>query len=294
MYNYEFTSYVPPKEKVTSQKKLLGFFTWHSKNKIRQVTKTDWLVRLITFIALSMTAYTVFMKIEYKWDDFQGDIAMKMLTNFLRVDKVEPAKMLEMLWSLINTLALGFLTTFLGLIAGLMVGIFAAKNLIKGAVPNIIRSLASLVRAVPTIIWVLIVVAGFGLTATTAVIGMFFHTLAFFIKSFAESFEEVDEGTIEALKSTGANWLQIVLGAIFPSSLTKVISWVAIRSELNFGVAVIIGPATGVPGTIGTIINNASRAGDYHIQGLGVFLIFITAFLMEYFINRIRQRSIIN
>lgn len=261
--------------------------------KLRETNKIDWLIRLLVSTAILVTVYCVFYKIEYKWDDLQGDVALKMFSNFLRFDQLGIEKMVEMLVSLLNTLALGILTTFLGMVLGIVLGLFSAKNLVAGIIPNMIRSFASIIRAVPTIIWVLIVVAGFGLTATTAIVGMFFHTLAFFIKSFAESFEEVEVGTIEALKATGANWFQIVFSAVLPSSLTKVISWLAIRSEINFGVAVIIGPAAGVPGTIGTIINNASRAGDYYIQGFGVLLIFLTAFVLEFMINRVRQRSIV-
>lgn len=262
--------------------------------KIKRSNTADRIILIISIIFILITLYTVFGKIEYKWDSFNSQVALKMASNFFRFDLVGKEKMLEMSANLLNTLALGFLTTILGFIFGFVLGLFAARNLSSEFSSAAIRGIASFIRAVPTIIWVLIFVAGYGLTATTAVVGMFFHTLAFFVKSFAEAFEEIDEGTLDALKATGANWLQIVFGAVIPSSITKMISWIAIRSEINFGIAVIIGPAAGVPGTIGTAINNASRAGEYHIQGFGVFLIFITAFLMEVTINYLRRKSIIS
>jgi phosphonate transport system permease protein len=251
------------------------------------------IITLLVIIFVIITVYTVFFRVEYKWEDFQGDVAIKMATNFLRFDKLAPEKIWEMLSSLLNTLALAFITTVMGFIFGFIFGLLAARNLSTGPMTTAIRAVATFIRAVPTIIWVLIFVSGYGLTSTTAVVGMFFHTFAFFVKSFAEAFEEIDKGTIEALRATGSTWFQIVFGAVIPSSLTKMISWLALRSEINFGVAVVIGPAAGVPGTIGTIINNASRAGDYHIQGFGVILIFLTAFIMETVINRFRQKSII-
>ncbi|MBN2222894.1 MAG: ABC transporter permease subunit [Vallitaleaceae bacterium] len=261
--------------------------------RLRERNRADYLMMVILIFAIVITIYTVIFRIEYRWDYFNANIAAEIASNFIRFDLVENAKKIEILLSLLNTLALGFVTTILGLIVGLIFGLFAARNLTNGFAPLLIRSTASLVRAVPTIIWVLIFVAGYGLTSTTAIVGMFFHTFAFFTKSFAEAFEEVDAGTIEALKASGANWHQIVFGAVFPSSLTKIISWIAIRNEINFGVAVVIGPAAGVPGTIGTLINNASRGGEYSVQGFGVFMIFLTALLMELLINFIRQKSII-
>lgn len=262
--------------------------------KLRESSPADRIILVTVLIFIAVTIYTVFFRIEYKWDYFRGDVAVKIASNFFRFDLIDNVKKLEMLQSLVNTLALGFVTTILGFISGLIFGLFASRNLTNSYVTTFFRAVASFMRAVPTIIWVLIFVAGYGLTSTTAVVGMFFHTFAFFVKSFAETFEEVDNGTIEALRATGSNWFQVVFGTVLPSSLTKMISWLAIRNEINFGIAVVIGPAAGVPGTIGTAINNASRAGDYPTQGFGVLLIFLTAFFMETLINYLRRRSIIN
>ncbi|MFO7886754.1 MAG: ABC transporter permease subunit [Eubacteriales bacterium] len=264
------------------------------KPKIKTFTTADFIISAVLLVFLLITLYTIFFRIEYKWDDFQGDTAISIASNFIRFDKVGIQKIIEMILSLINTLSLAFVTTITGFILGIVLGLFAARNISNIHLSNFIRGAASFIRSIPTIIWVLIFVSGYGLSATTAVMGMFFHTLSFFIKSFAETFEEVDKGTIEALRASGSNWLQIVFGTMLPSSLTKIISWIAIRSEINFGVAVVIGPAAGVPGTIGSLINNASRAGDYATQGFGVILIFLTAYIMEVIINKIRLKSIIN
>lgn len=262
--------------------------------RLRVTNMTDRIIFFLSILFIATTIYTVFFRVEYKWEYFSGQTLIEMMTYFFRIDLVDGAKRMEMILSLVNTLALGFVTTIAGCSVGLILGLFAARNLTNGYMTNIIRAFASLTRAVPTLIWVLIFVAGYGLTSTTAVVGMFFHTLAFFIKSFAEAFEEVEKDTIDALKATGSNWLQIVFGAVLPSSMTKMISWIAIRNEINFGVAVVIGPAAGVPGTIGSAINNASRAGLFAVQGFGVLLIFLTAFLMELGINYFRQRSIVD
>ncbi|HCX04192.1 MAG: ABC transporter permease subunit [Tissierellales bacterium] len=264
------------------------------KPKIKTLTSADIVISAVIIVFILITVYTVFFNIEYKWDDFQDETALDIASNFIRFDKVGIDKIIEMLLSLINTLSLAFVTTITGFVTGIVFGLLSARNISNLYLSNLIRGTASLIRAVPTIIWVLIFVSGYGLSATTAVMGMFFHTLSFFIKSFAETFEEVDKGTIEALRASGSNWLQIVFGTILPSSLTKIISWIAIRSEINFGVAVVIGPAAGVPGTIGSLINNASRGGDYATQGFGVILVFLTAYIMEVTINNLRQKSIIN
>ncbi|MFP4457065.1 MAG: PhnE/PtxC family ABC transporter permease [Clostridia bacterium] len=264
------------------------------KRKLKNIEVSDKIIRSLMVLFVLVTLYTLLIRVEYKWEAFNAKVGLNYLQNFFRIDQVELSVQLDMLGRLINTLILGFLTTLTGAFFGLIFGLLGANNLTNTKISNVVKGIASFVRAVPTIIWVLIFVSGFGLTATTAIVGMTFHSFSFFVKSYSESFEEVDKGTIEALKATGANWFQIVFGAVIPSALTKIISWIAIRSEINFTVAVVIGPAVGVPGTIGTMINNAARAGEYAKQGFGILLVFLTAFTMELIISKLRQRSIVS
>ena len=65
----------------------------------------------------------------------------------------------------------------------------------------------SFFRAVPTILWVLIFTVAIGLGPETAVTGLLFHSVAYLVKAYSESFEEVDPGVIEALRASGASWL---------------------------------------------------------------------------------------
>lgn len=280
--------FLPGEKNYEVQKGFLG------RPKLNEKNETDKLIQILILSALIISAYTVLFRVEYKWDSFSAKSASEIASSFFRIDLVPNHMKVEMLLSLVNTLALGFVSTIVGFVAGIVFGLFAARNISNNTVASVISAFASFIRSVPTIIWVLIFVSGYGLSATTAVVGMFFHTLAFFIKSFAETFEEIDIATIEALRATGSNWTQVVFGAVLPSSLTRIISWLAIRYEINFATAVIIGPAVGVPGTIGTLINNAAREGNYSVQGFGVLLIFITAFIMETVINRVRVKSIID
>lgn len=261
--------------------------------KLSKITKKDKIFKAIIALALIVTISLLFM-IEYKWEMVDLGILKKAVAGYLRIDLVSPVKKLEMFRSLANTLALAFLATLLGLIGGLVVSVFAARNISPKWLAGLVSSIASVIRAIPTIVWVLIFVSSFGLTATTAVVGMVTHTFSFFVKSLSESYEEVSIGTIEALRSCGANKIQIILGAIIPSALTRIIAWIGLRLEQNFATAVIIGPAVGVPGTIGTDINNAARTAEYPIVGFGILLILITAIVLEIFANRARKKKTLN
>lgn len=150
---------------------------------------------------------------------------------------------LEVFNSLLITIALAILTTLIGSFIALFLSFFAAKNLSNERTSKIIKIIVSFIRAIPTILWVLVfsVVANIGVES--AIIGMSFHSIAYLIKAYSESIEEIDTGTIDALKATGASWWQIIFQAVLPSTITSILSWTFVRFEINFTNAVAVGAA---------------------------------------------------
>ncbi len=146
------------------------------------------------------------------------------------------------------TLSLAFLTTVLGAAIALFLALAAARNLARGPFGPFLKGFIAVVRAVPTVLWVLIFAIGAGLGAVAAVVGMVFHTIGYLLKAYSESYEEIDSGVIEALRASGASWWQIVFQAVFPASMTAILSWTFIRFEINFVTAVAMGAAAGAGG----------------------------------------------
>lgn len=188
------------------------------------------------------------------------------------------------------TLALAFLTTIIGSIAALVLGLLAARNLTNERVSNALKGFVAFIRAVPTVVWVLIFGIGAGLGAVSAVIGMSFHTVGYLMKAYSESFEEIDESVIEALRASGASWFQIVFQAVLPASITYIISWTFFRFEVNFAVAVAMGAAAGAGG----IGYELWMAGGYFydIREVGVitYLLIAVALIMEVVAVRLKER----
>ena len=154
----------------------------------------------------------------------------------------------DALKAILVTLCLGFLTTFLGAVLALFFGLFAARNLSRPWLVTVLKGFVAFVRAVPTILWVLIFAIGAGLGSVAAVVGMTFHSFGYLLKAYSEAFEEIDAEIINALKASGATWLQIVTRAVIPSSMGPIISWTFIRFEINFTNAVAMGAAAGAGG----------------------------------------------
>ncbi|HVP17667.1 MAG TPA: ABC transporter permease subunit [Spirochaetia bacterium] len=187
------------------------------------------------------------------------------------------------------TLGLGFLTTLIGAIVALVLGLLASRNLSSQRASTLIKGLVAFIRAVPTVLWVLIFAIGAGLGSVAAIIGMSFHSIGYLIKAYSESFEEIDVGVIEALKASGANWLQIVFQAVLPSTMGYLVSWTFVRFEINFTTAVAMGAAAGAGG-IGYNLFMASYYLNIREMGYITYLILAVAVLMEIAATRLKKR----
>jgi len=196
----------------------------------------------------------------------------------------------QALYDLAVTVGLAVLTTILGGVVALVLGLCAAQNLSSRRTSMVIKSVVAVFRAVPTVLWVLIFAIGAGLGSAAAVIGMSFHSISYLMKGYSESFEEIDQGVIEALKAGGARWIQIVWQAILPSSMNPVLSWTFIRFEINFVNAVAMGAAAGAGGIGYSLYWAGSYYFNVHEVGFITYLILAVAIVLELTATRLRSR----
>jgi phosphonate transport system permease protein len=197
---------------------------------------------------------------------------------------------LKALYEVVITLGLAFLATLFGGFIALFLGLLAAQNLAPKPVTNVIKAFVAFIRAVPTILWVLIFAVTAGLGATAAVIGITFHSISYLTKAYAESFEDLDRSVIEALKASGASWWQIVFQAVIPSSSTYLLSWTFLRFEMNFANAVVMGAAAGASGVGFDLYMASGYYFDLREVGLITYLILAFAIILETAATRMKSR----
>jgi phosphonate transport system permease protein len=188
------------------------------------------------------------------------------------------------------TLGLAFLSTIIGGIIAFFLSLMAATNLSNEWLSKVIRIFVAFIRAVPTVLWVLIFAISAGLGSEAAVLGMLFHSIAYLVKAFSEAFEEVDEGIFEALRASGANWWHIVTHAVIPSTFTFLLSWTFLRFEINFGVAVAMGAAAGAGGIGFELFMASGFYFDLREVGFITYAILIIAIVLEIISSRLKHR----
>ena len=188
------------------------------------------------------------------------------------------------------TLSLALLTTIVGSVIALVLALFAARNITNERTSYIIKGFVAVIRAIPTVLWVLIFAIGAGLGSVAAVIGMSFHTIGYLMKAYSESFEELEPGVLEALRAAGGNWFHVVFQAILPSSITYILSWTFIRFEINFAVAVAMGAAAGAGGIGYQLYMAAGYFYDIREIGYITYLILAVALIMEIIATRLKKQ----
>ena len=165
----------------------------------------------------------------------------------------------------------------------------AAKNVFRiPALSVITRSFFTFLRAVPTPVWVLLMLVCLGMGPEAGVAGLCVHTTAFFTKSFGQSFESIPDETIEALEVTGASRLSIFTNAILPAALSQLVAWAGMRLETNFSECAILGMVGA--GGIGYVISNSLQGYDYGTAGIAILLVFLVAYCIERVFVHIKKK----
>ena len=134
---------------------------------------------------------------------------------------------MDLIWSsLIETISIAVLSLLYSLLLGIVFGMLAARNVFRIPVLSVLtQSFFTFLRAVPTPVWVLLMLVCLGMGPEAGVAGLCVHTTAFFTKSFAQSFESIPDETIEALEVTGAGRLSIFCNAVLPAALSQIVAW---------------------------------------------------------------------
>lgn len=201
------------------------------------------------------------------------------------------ASVTEILYQLLVTFCLGVLSTLFGSVLALLLAMGCARNIADPRVSGLIKGFAAIIRAIPTVIWVLIFAVSAGLGSVAAVIGLTFHSMSYLTKMYAEAIEEMEEGPIEALKASGAGFLPIICQAVLPTSMRYLMAWTFMRFEINFTNAVAMGAAAGAGG----IGYNLFMAGDFymdlHEMGFLTYAILLAVICLEKIATKVKKNA---
>ena len=225
--------------------------------------------------------YQLHLNLNGSWENI-----LKAFSFMLRMFQMDCSDWQDVLIAAGQSISVAVLATIISASFAFLVSFFAALNVSYKPLAHLCKSMVAAIRAVPTLIWTLIFVAYLGLGPFPGVLGLCFHSFAYLVKAFSQSIEDVKEENIEALKATGASWIQIMAQGVFPPIQTAVISWTALRFEFNVGMSTILGFVGA--GGIGHELTLTMRSYAFEKSGFVVLVIFLMSFSIEMLFHRFK------
>jgi phosphonate transport system permease protein len=187
-----------------------------------------------------------------------------------------------------ESLTMTVCSTIVGILISIPIGVGAARNLAPAPIYYICRSIIAVSRAFQEIIIAILLVAMFGFGPFAGFLTLAFATIGFIAKLLAEAIEEIDEKQAEAIRATGASWLQLVNYAVQPQVMPRLIGLSLYRFDINFRESAVIGIVGA--GGIGATLNTSIDRYEYDSAGAVLILIIVIVMLAEYGSSLIRKR----
>ncbi|MFN2341344.1 MAG: phosphonate ABC transporter, permease protein PhnE [Halanaerobium sp.] len=188
----------------------------------------------------------------------------------------------------IESMQIAIMGTVLGLILSAVLGMLAAKNL--SPIPGLstfLKGLFALTRAIPALIWALLFIVAVGLGSLPGILALGVNSIGMLGKVFSETFENVDKGILEGLRSTGASDLQVFCQGVIPETIPILVSWSVFRLDINIRYSSILGVVGA--GGIGWELVRASRMLDYQAVLTVTMIIFVMIYSFEQLTSTIRK-----
>jgi len=174
-----------------------------------------------------------------------------------------------------------------GVLISVPIGVGAARNLAPAWVYLICRSIIAVSRSLQEVIIAIFLVAMFGFGPFAGFLTLSFATIGFLAKLLADDIEEIDEAQAEAIRATGASWVQLVNYAIQPQVMPRLIGLSLYRLDINFRESAVIGIVGA--GGIGATLNTAIDRYEYDSAGAILLIIIVIVMVAEYASSYLRK-----
>ena len=189
-------------------------------------------------------------------------VAQALKTFKTMVPPQLPAEAIRELPTLIGqTLLIAIGGTLMAVICAVPLGVAAARNISPLFISFPVRRLLEGLRAVPEIVWGLILIGVAGLGPKVGILALGLHSAGALGKLYAESLENVAAEPVIAMASTGGSTLSIAGFAVLPLAFAPMTVHTLFRFEWNMRAATIVGMIGA--GAIGGALFNAQQLFFY-------------------------------
>ena len=151
-----------------------------------------------------------------------------------------------------QTLAMSVMAIGFAAIFALVFFIFGARNMMMGEMAPygswfwrgvffLVRGLFVVTRAIPALIWAMLIIFVLSPGLLPGAVALGLHNAGILGKLSSEIVEGLDQRPIQALRSTGAGRVQVMVYGVLPQALPRFVTYLFYRWEVIIRTAIVVG-----------------------------------------------------
>jgi phosphonate transport system permease protein len=189
---------------------------------------------------------------------------------------------------ILESLTMAVTSTALGILISVPIGLGAARNIAPMPIYLACRGIIAVSRTLQEVIVAILFVKMFGFGPLAGMLTLAFATIGFLAKLLAEDVEEIDRSQVEAVRSTGASWMQLINFGVQPQVMPRLIGLSLYRLDINFRESAVVGIVGA--GGIGATLNTAFDRYEFDTAAAVLLLIIGIVMATEYLSGIVRRR----
>lgn len=183
------------------------------------------------------------------------------------------------------TLAIALAGTIMGAPLALLFGILGNERVTPFPINFLFRGVMSIIRSIPSLVWALIYVPLGGISPVTATLAIGTDTIGELGRLLTDELEEIDDGPIEGISSTGAGKPQVITFGMITQIVRPFIAWSMFILENNVRSAV----GLGIIGAGGLGVTLSIEQQTFKFTNMMATILFIVLLVLS--VEMISQRT---
>jgi phosphonate transport system permease protein len=189
---------------------------------------------------------------------------------------------------LIESLTMTVTSTIVGVAISIPFGLGAARNIAPLPVYAVCRGFIAVARSLQEVLIAIFFVVLFGFGPFAGFLTLSFATIGFLAKLLAEDIEDIDPAPLEAIRSTGAGWWQVLAYAVLPQVAPRLVGLSMYRADINFRESAVVGIVGA--GGIGATLNTAMDRYEFDSAAAILLVIIGIVLACEYASGFVRAK----
>ncbi len=254
----------------------------------KRFSPKDTLVRFAWYLGIVFIAVWSVGNLEIPWFYFL-DAHIQAADLFERMVPPEWGFFASIVDPLIETLHIATLGTVFTVFLAFPIAIASARNTTFNKTTWFLGRLILVTsRSVNTVVWGLLFVAIFGPGPVAGIFSVAARSIGFVGKLIAEAIEEIDHGAVEAIESTGASKMHVLLIGVLPQVMPVILGTIIYRWDINIRESTVLGFVGA--GGIGIVLYSSINLFAWHEVSVMLIAIFGIVIVSEYLSISVRKR----